>query len=214
MDDDTPISDVPDPTITPDEPAAGGPEPVEPAAEPVSKPDKSKPDPDALLREKRSLTQRVAAVAKERDALKAQLRERDERIAELEAQLGELDPMRERLTAYEQREAERRKARMEALPDDLRELIPDGLDGDPLDTLLGKLEARAAAAPAPKPKPPADRGARTGAGGGGDPEALTDAEEAFAKAQRGWWDGPKLIVTPALVKRAYAKHAAAHAPRK
>lgn len=91
----------------------------------------------------------------------------------------------ERLSTLEARDAERRKARMTSLPEDFRDLVPDGLDGDKLDALLDKIEARArgaTASAAPPTRPVLSPG--RAAVEGGDPDALTPAEEAWARGKQ------------------------------
>jgi hypothetical protein len=110
---------------------------------------------------------------------------------------ADLKAATERLTAQEKREAERRDVRVKALPDDLRDLA-DGIDGDRLDALLDKLEARAKGQPAPPARTPLTPG--RAAVEGGDPDALTADEEAWAKG-RGYLGK----ASSAAIKRAYLK---------
>jgi DNA repair exonuclease SbcCD ATPase subunit len=71
-------------------------------------------------------------------------------LAELTPKLTEAETWREKLTAFETREAEREakrteenKQRLAALPEELRELVPDGLSVDALSSHLDRLAKRA-----------------------------------------------------------------------
>ncbi len=107
-------------------------------------------------REKRqALEQRLAeieAAQKKRDEEAAAKRGEFEKLyTELKA---ETDPLREKLTAYQQREQARTEAlnkanaeALEALPEDLRGLVPDGLDPEAKAAQIRKVAAMVGDAP-------------------------------------------------------------------
>jgi DNA repair exonuclease SbcCD ATPase subunit len=77
-------------------------------------------------------------------------RQAESKLAELTPKLTEAETWREKLTAFETREAEREakrteenKQRLAALPEELRELVPDGLSVDALSSHLDRLAKRA-----------------------------------------------------------------------
>jgi hypothetical protein len=89
--------------------------------------------------------ERVKAAEAEAAALKAWK-------AEHEPKLSELDTLRGRLGEFETREAARvaakvaeNEAALAALPEELRELVPPGLDPEAMSAHLGRLAKRAAA---------------------------------------------------------------------
>lgn len=69
-------------------------------------------------------------------------------------QLDELLPVAEKYTAYRQRVGEQAKAKVEALPEDMRDLVPEGLDPEATVSFVDKLTARLASANAPTPTGP------------------------------------------------------------
>jgi hypothetical protein len=170
-------------------------------------------DLNAERERRRQAEERAAALEAaqaERDRVEAEKRGEYQRLYEDVS--GKLKTYEERLaaadaelTGYRSAADQQRQRRVEALPEALRDLVPPGLTGADLDGWLDRAEAKAAALTAPVREP--DRLARTGHGGGGDPEALTQAEEAYARSQKWWWEGDKLIVSSRIVKAAYAKHA-------
>ncbi len=150
------------------------------------------PDPHA-----EGLRKELAAVRAEAAKLKAEKEQREREAAEAQGQFKQLyeserdrakrleaeaEDARLKLTAYQQREQAAREQRVTALPADLRDLIPNNLTPDQLDTMLVKLEAQATARTSAERK--GDESGRSG-GGGGDPEALTDDEKRYWSETKG-----------------------------
>jgi hypothetical protein len=96
----------------------------------------------------------LADLQREREAGKAAKAEAEALRAwraEHEPKLGELDALRGKLGEFETREAARvaakvaeNEAALAALPEELRELVPPGLDPEALSAHLGRLAKRAA----------------------------------------------------------------------
>ena len=165
--------------------------------------------------EQESPTVPVAALRAEREkrqALEKQLAEftaqqeaARQKAAEEAGQFRELyesaKPRLERLEALEAAEAaraaaltERNAERLTLLPNHLRDLVPEGLEGDALAAHLDRVEKLA----------PQVTGGPTGSrmpGAAGLAEALTAEERAFAVERRLPAD-----LAPAVVKKLYTKH--------
>jgi hypothetical protein len=194
------------------------------AAPDLSQPDTTTPDAgtpadkagmirdlNAERERRRQAEERAAALEAaqaERDRVEAEKRGEYQRLYEDVS--GKLKTYEERLaaadaelTGYRSAADQQRQRRVEALPEALRDLVPPGLTGADLDGWLDRAEAKAPALAQPKREP--DTLARTGHGGGGDPEQLTQAELRHAEQHSGWWRdgkvGGELIVAPAIVKK-------------
>jgi seryl-tRNA synthetase len=170
------------------------------------------PDPHA-----EGLRKELAAVRAEAAKLKAEKEQREREAAEAQGQFKQLyeserdkakrleaeaEDAKLKLTAYQQAEQAKREERIAKLPEHLRKGIPDGLTGAQQDHLLAAIEADLEARNATTRT--GDESGRSG-GGGGDPEALTEAEKAHAAGQSTWWQGTKLIVSPARVREHFRK---------
>lgn len=192
----------------------------------LSQPDTTTPDAETpadkagIIRDRDAARERARKAEERAAALEAQQAERERADAEKRGEYqrlyedasGKLKTYEERLaaadaelTGYRSAAEQARQRRVDALPETLRDLVPPGLAGADLEGWLDRAEAKAATLTGAKREP--DMLARTGHGGGGDPDALTDAETAYARTQRWWWDGDKLIVSSKQIKAAYAKHA-------
>lgn len=119
----------------------------------------------------------------QRKAADAKAAEQGEFKRLYEETLEALNPLKEEVQTYREREAARVEAqkarqieRRAALPDAVQALIPEGLEGDALDAHLSKLEAIAAKGAATI----VATGGRS-TGGGGDATALTEAEKKHAE---------------------------------
>lgn len=156
---------------TPENPA---PQPTTPAASPAELEPDASPDAKGLL--KALLTER------------GQHQEAKRRLSELAPLADEAKILREKVKAFEEAEQARTEARaakqrerVEALSDDLRALVPDGLTGDALDAHLDRVELLKPKEPKPEGAPEPAKG-RTHPGGG-DPDALTEEQREWAKEQ-------------------------------
>lgn len=185
-----------------------------PPAPAISEPTVTTPEPakvvplDALLTERKvrqDLEARIAKIEADRKAAdEAEAAKRgefqrlyEEAKAKAEAAEKELTGLRESATKAAERQRERQTARIAALPDSLKALVPDALTGDALDDFLAKLEGMGSATG--QPAAPAVTGIPPGrTQGNGDPNALTAEEEAWAQAKG--YAG----VNPATIKRAFA----------
>ena len=127
---------------------------------------------------------------------------RGEHEAVIVARDAEIVTLRETLTGLEQREearrvaqAERQEVRKDALPDNLKALLPAGLEADAMDDWLTRAEATVSASTTT-----AAGGASSARshGGGGDPDDLTPEQQAWAETQR-FQDG----VSAATIRKAF-----------
>jgi hypothetical protein len=114
-----------------------------------------------------------------------------------------------KLTAWETREAARvaaltarNAARIAALPEDFRELVPEGLDPDTATAQIEKLEARAR-----KADPKLAQGGAAGIAAGGKPNIPDEckAEAAENKRDPQWWFDNVWNSPRAMKRRAAAK---------
>ena len=132
----------------------------------------------------------------------------EETLSKLETTASEYEATRSKYQQMAERQAARLQARLDALPEGWRELIPDGLEQAELEAQVERVERRVAAladqSQAPKP---AGTGPRAG-GSAGDPHNLTPPE-------REWWEAQSFYnpdVGASVVKRLYARAHKAGSP--